>query len=92
MQINVGAIPALLNLRDVKFVNSLATNTITLYYDGSVEATITFSAADASYGLQKWFVGQIKVALMSELEGYILPPLPEVPGNDAVTISSIAFP
>jgi hypothetical protein len=63
MQINLATAPVLLNLKDVKFVSSSATNTITLYYSATDEATVTFSAADATYGLQNCFVGQVKVAI-----------------------------
>jgi hypothetical protein len=92
MQINLATAPVLLNLKDVKFVSSSATNTITLYYSATDEATVTFSAADATYGLQKWFVGQVKVAMAYEEAGYILPPLPKVPNNDAVIVSSVVYP
>lgn len=92
MQINLATAPVLLNLKDIKFVSSSATNTITIYYSGTDEALVTFSAADASYGLQKWFVGQIKVAIDYDGAGYILPPLPKVPNNDAVTVSTVVYP
>ena len=92
MQINLATAPVLLSLKEIKFVSSSATNTITIYYSGTDDATVTFSAADASYGVQKWFIGQIKVAIDYDGAGYILPPLPKVANTDAVTVSTVAYP
>jgi len=91
MQINTSAgVPSLLNIKDVKSVLA-TTSTVVFYYGGTNTATITFSVTDSSYNLQRWFLGQVTLAGQSDVSYYVLGPLPKVPNNDAVTVSSVVF-
>lgn len=91
MQINTSAgVPSLLNIKDAKSVLA-TTSTVVFYYGGTNTATVTFSVTDSSYNLQRWFLGQVTLASQSDVSYYVLGPLPKVPNNDAVTISSVGF-
>jgi hypothetical protein len=96
MQINTSAgVPSLLNIKDAKSVLA-TTSTIVFYYGSSGPgssntATVTFSVADGTYNLQRWFLGQVTLAGQSDVSYYVLGPLPKVVNNDAVTISSVVF-
>ncbi len=91
MQINtLAGVPSLLNIKDAKSVLA-TTNTVVFYYGGTNTATVTFSVTDSSYNLQRWFLGQVTLAGQSDVSYYVLGPLPKVPNNDAVTISSVVF-
>lgn len=91
MQINTSAgVPCLINIGDAKSVLT-TTNTIVFYYGATNTATVTFSVSDSTYNLQRWFLGQITLAGQSDVSYYVLGPLPKVPNNDAVTISSVVF-
>jgi hypothetical protein len=91
MQINtLAGVPSLLNIKDAKSVLA-TTSTVVFYYGGTNTATVTFSVTDSSYNLQRWFLGQVTLAGQSDVSYYVLGPLPKVPNNDAVTISSVLF-
>jgi len=91
MQINTSAgVPSLLNIKDAKSVLA-TTSTVVFHYGGTNTATVTFSVTDSSYNLQRWFLGQVTLASQSDVSYYVLGPLPKVPNNDAVTISSVLF-
>jgi hypothetical protein len=91
MQINTSAgVPSLLNIKDAKSVLA-TTSAVVFYYGGTNTATVTFSVTDSSYNLQRWFLGQVTLAGQSDVSYYVLGPLPKVPNNDAVTISSVVF-
>jgi len=83
--------PVFLGLSNVRFVRATSTSVIDIYYVGDSDFTsLTFSYADASFTLHRWFFDQMTAAKEYIGSTYFLPPIISVGGVDGITFSSIA--
>ncbi len=83
--------PVFLGLSNVRFARASSTSVIDIYYVGDSSSTsLTFSYADTSYTLHRWFFDQMAEAKQYSGSTYFLPPIIPVAGVDGITFSTIS--